>query len=201
MKRKCEEDGTRLYLLLLIVRTRGSGHKVKQRMFSLNIGNFYSAHDWAQAKLVQRGCEVSLLRDTKEFSGHCVMGYWLLVALLGQWGWTSRGPFQSQAFCNFMIYLKGDRTVPLFEWSVVSLASWENAITSRITHCLKFVSWWHELWRKMKYSLAQFIQPNQKCFREHIEFPSGGEWYLVLQQLLHCQISFSQVSQSIFSSL
>lgn len=60
-----------------------------------------------------------------------------------------------------MIYLKGDRAVPLFQPSAISLASWENAITSRITHSLKFGSWCHKLWHRMKYSFAQFIQPNQ----------------------------------------
>lgn len=40
LKRECEEEGTRLYLVLLSVRTRGNGHKVKEKMFPLNIRKF-----------------------------------------------------------------------------------------------------------------------------------------------------------------
>lgn len=40
LKTECEEDGTKLYLVLLSVRTRGNGHKVKERRFPLNIREF-----------------------------------------------------------------------------------------------------------------------------------------------------------------
>lgn len=72
-------------------------------------------------------------------------------AAVSWWPCLSSGvgpPEDSLNLKHFLMYPKGDRAVPLFQWSVVPLASWENAIASRITHCLKFGSWWQKLWHK-----------------------------------------------------
>ncbi|KAJ7421912.1 hypothetical protein BTVI_15906 [Pitangus sulphuratus] len=80
LKGGCQEDGSRLLLVVPSNRTRGNGQKLMHRKSHLNMRkNFLTMQvttHWN--KIAQRGCGVSFTADIQELSGHnpvqCALG-------------------------------------------------------------------------------------------------------------------------------
>jgi len=89
LKGKCKENGARLSLVLPSDRTRGTGHKLRHRMFPLNIRkHFFSlrvTEHWS--RLTPEVVDFPSLESVKSCLD-VLLGSWLWVAMLGQGGWT-----------------------------------------------------------------------------------------------------------------
>ncbi|KAK4828607.1 hypothetical protein QYF61_000059 [Mycteria americana] len=69
LKGGCKDHRARLFSVVL--RTRGSGHKLKHRRLCLNFRkHFFFEVDQALEEVAQGGCSVSILGDTQKWSGH-----------------------------------------------------------------------------------------------------------------------------------
>ncbi|KAK4830304.1 hypothetical protein QYF61_009809 [Mycteria americana] len=101
LKGECKEDGARLFSVVPSGRTRGSGHKLKQRRFPLNIRkHFFTVRVTEHWHRLPRDF-VSILGDTQKPSGHGpgqqALGGPSVAGVLDQM--NLRGLFQPQPFC------------------------------------------------------------------------------------------------------
>lgn len=71
LKRVCKVGGARLLSVMPSDRTRDNEHKLKTRIFPLNIRTFYHEGDRALAQITQGGCELSILEDTQKLPRYC----------------------------------------------------------------------------------------------------------------------------------
>jgi len=104
LKGGCQEDGAKLFSVVPSDRTRGNGHKLKQRKFHLNTGkNFITwmvTEPWH--RLPREAVESGDIQDLPgQGPVQPAVGD---PALAGGLHWvTHRGPFQPLPFCDSMI--------------------------------------------------------------------------------------------------
>lgn len=96
----CKRDQARLFSVVPTNRTRGIGHKLKYRVFCLNIPKhfFYYEVDGAVAQAAQSGCGISLLGGI-QMPEQLAMSSTAWAGRLDQG--SSRGCFKSQPFCDW----------------------------------------------------------------------------------------------------
>jgi len=104
LKGGCQEDGVRLFPVVPSDRTKGNGHKLKQRKFHLNRRkNFFPLRVMEPWPRLPRGAVESPSLEIFKPRLDAVLCSLLWVTLLRQGGldWvTHRGPFQPLPFCD-----------------------------------------------------------------------------------------------------